>query len=288
MAGLESDLLRSFLAIIDTGSISAGAEKIGRSQSAVSLQVKRLEAIVGKPVFERHGRGVALSPAGEKLEPVARRTVALLDASLAEIRSDDLDGVIRIGIPDDRSRTVLAGIVAAFAKRHPQVELEVQCAAGAGFEQAVAGGQLDLALYEVETAGPHQEVLAQERTFWVASRFHAPDQLDPLPIALFDRACWWRDVALKTLRDSGRNYRIVYSSESVAGVTAAIEAGIAIGLLGEAGIGRDLRILTQPAAFNRMPRSKLVLDSHGSVASSAVAAMSEAIRRAFRSGAPSP
>lgn len=288
MEKLESDLLRTFLAIIDTGSISAGAVKIARSQSAVSLQVKRLESIVGKPVFERHGRGVVLSPSGEKLEPVARRTVSLLDASLADIRSDDLAGTIRIGIPDDRSRKILAGIVAEFAKRHPQVELEVHCAAGAGFEQALADGNLDLALYEVETAGSRHEVLSDERTFWVASRFHSPDLLDPLPIALFDRACWWRDIALQTLRHSGRNYRVVYSSESVGGVAAAIEAGIAIGLLGEAGIGKDFRILTQPDVFNRMPHSKLVLDNPGSAAGPAVQAMSDAIRQAFIKMSPPP
>lgn len=281
MEKLDSDLLRTFLAIVDTGSISAGGSTIGRSQSAVSLQVKRLESIVGKPVFERHGRGIALTPAGEKLEPVARRTVSLLDASLADIRSDDLEGAIRIGVPDDRSRKILAGIVAEFAKRHPLVELQVHCAAGAGFEQQIADGHLDLALYEVETAGPRHEILSDERTFWVASRFHFPDRLDPLPIALFDRACWWRDVALQTLRHSGRDYRIVYSSESVGGVAAAIEAGIAIGLLGETGIGKDFRVLKEPEIFNRMPHSKLVLDHRGSAAGPAVEVMTEAIRQAF-------
>ncbi|MCR9137098.1 MAG: LysR substrate-binding domain-containing protein [Alphaproteobacteria bacterium] len=281
MPKLESELLRTFLAIIDTGSISAGAAKIGRSQSAVSLQVKRLESIIGKPVFERHGRGVVPSPAGEALEPVARHTISLLDASLAQIRSDDLAGTLRIGIPDDRSRTILAGIVAEFSKRHPQVELEVHCAAGAGFAEAVADGRLDLALYEVEAAEPRHEVLSDERTFWVASRFHFPDRLDPLPIALFDRACWWRDVALQTLRRSERNYRIVYSSESVGGVAAAIEAGIAIGLLGEAGIGKEFRILNEPDVFNHMPHSKLVLDQGGLSAGPAGKAMCAAIRQAF-------
>lgn len=281
MSHLDSELLRSFLAIIDAGSISAGAARIGRSQSAVSLQVKRLEAIVGKPVFERHARGVVLSPAGEKLEPVARRTTSMLDASLADIRSDDLAGNIRIGIPDDRSRQVLAGIVAEFANRHPQVALNVHCASGAGFAEAVRKGRLDLALYEVEAAGPGQEVLREESTFWVASRFHSPQHLDPLPVALFDQACWWRDIALRTLRDSGRAYRVVYSSESVLGVAAAIEAGIAVGLLGETGIGKDFHILTEPAIFKQMPRSKLVLHRSEAAAGPAVNAMSEAIRQAF-------
>ncbi|MEQ9199847.1 MAG: LysR substrate-binding domain-containing protein, partial [Rhodospirillales bacterium] len=239
MNKLDSDLLRTFLAIIDSGSMSAGAIRIGRSQSAVSLQMKRLESVLGQPVFDRHGRGVVLSAAGEKLEPTARRTVSLLDMSLADFRSDELAGSIHLGIPDDYSKRVLAGIIAEFAHNHPAVEIKVHCASGAGFPEAVAKGMLDLALFEVEKTLPHQEVLREEKTFWVSSRLHSPDEMNPVPVALFDRDCWWREVALNTLRESKRAYRVVYSSESVAGVAAAIEAGIAVGMLGESGIGKN-------------------------------------------------
>lgn len=281
MQNLDTDLLRTFLAIIDTGSMSAGASKIGRSQSAVSLQVKRLEATLGKPVFMRHGRGVVPSAVGEKLEPVARQTVSLLNASLAEIRSDELAGVIRLGIPDDHSKSVLADIIASFAKKHPLVEINVRCASGAEFADAISNGHLDLVLYEVETAEDHHHVLAEENTFWVTSRLHSAHELSPLPIALFDRDCWWRDVALNTLQRSGLAYRIAYSSESVSGVAAAIRSGVAIGLLGQSSIGRDFRILTKPASFTAMPRSKLVLDRRRNVSGAVVDVMAETIVQAF-------
>lgn len=281
MHNLDSDLLRTFLAIIDTGSMSAGAAKIGRSQSAVSLQVKRLEATLGKPVFTRHGRGVIPSAVGEKLEPVARQTVSLLDASLADIKSDELAGAIRLGVPDDHSKTVLANIIASFAEKHPLVEINVRCASGAEFAGAVADGHLDLALYEVETAEDHHQVLAEEKTFWVTSRLHSAHDLSPIPIALFDRDCWWRDVALNTLRRSGLAYRVAYSSESVSGVAAAIRSGVAIGLLGQSSIDKDFRILTEPPGFAAMPVSKLVLDRRRDTSSAVVGAMAETIVRAF-------
>lgn len=278
MDRLDSDLLRTFLAIIDSGSMSAAAARIGRSQSAVSLQVKRLESILGKAAFERHGRGVVLSVTGESLEPVARQTISLLDTSLAGIKSDALAGTLRLGISDNHSQTVLADIIAEFANRHPMVELNVQIASGAAFAKAISEGALDIALYEVETLKPGLECLRSEKTHWVASRFHSADELDPLPIALFDRDCWWRDVAITTLRNSGQAYRIAYSSESVAGVAAAIKAGIAIGLLGESSIGKELRILSEPAIFQNMPVSNLVLDRRPDLHSPAAAAMANAIR----------
>lgn len=281
MRKLDSDLLRTFLAIADTGSISSGAVKIRRSQSAASLQLKQLESVLETPLFERRARGVVLSAAGEKLEPVARRTVALLDATLAEFKTDDLAGRIRLGIPDDYSQKNLAPLIAEFSKTYPAVEVRVHCASGANFAAAIADGTLDLALYEVANEAAGQPVLRQERTFWVSSRAHTAHEMDPLPIALFDHDCWWRDVALDTLRQINRAYRIVYTSESVAGVAAAIEAGIAIGLMGESSIGKKFRILRTPAAFNDMPVSKLILARNPDSASPPVDAMADTIRRAF-------
>ena len=278
---LETDLLRSFLAVIDAGSISSAAERIGRTQSAVSLQIKRLEEVTQTPVFERHGRGVSLSEAGKRLEPVARQAVRLLDNSLAQIRSDDLSGTLHIGIPDDRGKTKLANMIAHFTRQHPQVDLNVHCASGAGFGEAIRRGNLDMAVYEVETVLPRHHVLREERTRWVASSDHAPQDIDPLPVALFDDACWWRDVALDTLRRSGSSYRVVFSSESVSGITAAVDAGIAVALLGESTIADNHRILESPEFFDQTPTSRLVLDrrtgSHGPV----IDAMSDVIRSTF-------
>ena len=277
---LDSDLLRTFLAIADAGSFTRGAERVFRSQSAVSLQIKRLEDTLGQRVFERHGRGVGLTPTGETLQPLARRVVDLLDSSFAEMRCDGLQGRIRIGIPDEYGKAVLSKIIADFARGHPRVELVVQCALSTGFPAALKKGLLDIAVYEVETPPPGTDVLRQEQMVWAGSRRHVPQDRTPLPVALFDRDCWWRDRALEKLDESGRPYRVVYSSESVAGVAAAIEAGVAVGVLGASHLHDDLVILGASHGLQTMPESKIVLD-HRSGQARLVAAMAEAIRTAF-------
>ncbi len=283
MNRLDSDLLRTFLAILDAGSVTGGAATIHRSQSAASVQIKHLEELLGEPVFKRHGRGVVLSPAGEVLAPVARTVVHTLDTTLAGMKGGGLEGSLRIGIPDDQSKDALADIVAEFAREHPKVELTVHCALSTGFPDALAAGGLDLAVHEVESVKPGMELLREEKMFWVDSRTHHVRMRDPLPVALFDQACWWRDVAHKALQESGRTYRVVYSSESVTGVAAAIEAGIAIGVLGASVLNDELVALSGPDGFGEMPSSKLVLEYGRDADDTLCTAMSKAIKRAFTS-----
>jgi len=278
---LDSDLLRTFLAIAKTGSFSKGAERIFRSQSAVSLQVKRLEGLLGRPLFERHARGVLLTPTGEKLQPLAQRVVDLLDSSIGALRSEALVGSLSLGIPDEFSGAILPDIVARFARDHPQVELAVPCGFSADFPEALANGELDLAVHAVESAPSGSQVLLREKTLWAGARRHAVQELDTLPVALFDRACWWRDRAIEALEARGSAYRIVYSSESVAGVAAAIEAGAAVGLLGESALTRDLQELPRSAGFPDMPESLLVLESRPGAVSPPQQAMADAIADAF-------
>ncbi len=281
MGTLDSDLLRTFLAVVDAGSVTGGAVTALRSQSAVSVQIKKLEGLVGQPVFERHGRGVVLSPAGEALEPAARKIVRELDSTLADVSGSGLEGTLRIGIPDDHSRGTLSRIVAEFSRHHPKVELVVQCALSAGFPRALATGGLDLAVHEVEDLEPGMDLLREYDMLWVASRGHDAQLRDPLPVAVFDRACWWREIALKALRASGRPFRVVYTSESVPGVAAAIRAGIAVGVLNASALTDDLVALGAREGFGPIPSSKLVLQSARNGGGPVSQAMASAIRRAF-------
>ncbi|GAB5470839.1 MAG: LysR family transcriptional regulator [Rhodospirillales bacterium] len=281
MNRLDSDLLRTFLAIADAGSVTGGAARIHRSQSATSSQIKLLEGIVGRPLFERHGRGVVLSSAGEALAPTARQVVAQLDRALADLTLAGLEGKLRIGIADDQSRGTLAKILAAFAREHPRVELTVHCALSAGFSKALASGALDLAVHEVQEVSPAMALLREEPLHWVRHRAFDPLDRDPLPVAIFDRACWWRDLALAALRDMGRPYRIVYSSESVLGIAAAIEAGIAVGLLSASALGKDMVVMSRSEGFRDLPVSKLVLEQGRDAAGPLSQAMTAAILQAF-------
>lgn len=278
---LDSDLLRTFLAVAEAGTMTGGAARIYRSQSAVSVQIKQLEGLLGGPVFKRHGRGVVLSRIGEVLEPTAYQVVQALDAAMAEITGGGLEGSLRLGIPDSYGEKALSRIIADFTRNHPKVDLRVHCALSTEFPSALVTGELDLAVHEVEDIGPGMELLSEEPMHWVTSRVGDLLDREPIPVALFDRACWWRDVALRALDASGRSYRVIYSSESVTGVTAAIEAGIAIGVLNQSALKPDLAVLSEAEGFGEMPRSKLVLEHRKSKDNVVCGAMADAIKRAF-------
>ncbi len=284
MTQLNSDLLRTFLAVAETGSMTEGAARILRSQSATSLQIGKLEGLLGQPVFDRHGRGVELTATGERLLPVAREVTGTLASAMRDLTSDGMLGKLRLGIPDDHSQQMLSRIIGEFAQSHPRVELDVSCALSAGFPAALASGDMDIAVYEVERPESRQEILRDEQTFWMMSRHHDLLQRDLLPVALFERECWWRDAALAALHASSRPFRIVYSSQSVAGVAAAIEAGVAIGLLGESSLTDNLTTLGAAHGFADMPTSTLVLGSRSGPDDAAMQAMKSAIREAFSAG----
>lgn len=281
MDTLNSDLLRTFLAVSKTGSISGAAERISRSQSATSLQIGKLEEILGQPLFQRHGRGVVLTRAGERLVPVATDVTRMLDTALREMTADELSGSLRLGIPDDQSKATLSKIIGSFAQSHPLVELAVTCEQSTGFADMLHSGALDLAIFEVAEKREGQEVLRRERTFWMTSRHHDLMSHDPIPVALFDRDCWWRAEALASLRKNGRAYRVVFSSQSVAGVAAAIESGVAIGLLGETTKSVNMRKLGPEDGFDAMPVSTLVMARGRGADEGTVSAMERAIRETY-------
>lgn len=258
--------------------MTGGAARIGRSQSATSLQIRQLEEVIGKPLFRRHGRGVTLTVAGKKLEPVARQVIQSLDKTLSDLRSDGLRGKLRIGMPDDHSRSELANIVADFAARHPQVELEVHCALGAGFRAALQSGELDIAVHEVPEPDDDNEILREDHLVWLCSRHSDLAASEVLPVAVFDRDCWWRNLALTGLEDAGRRHQVIFTSESAVGVRAAVQAGIAAGLLSASADVEGL--LPLPDIPTRYP-TYLVLQKGRGARGPTCDAMCDAIRRAF-------
>lgn len=256
---LDSELLRTFRAVAAEGSVTAGAKRVLRSQSAVSLQIRRLEEILGRRVFERRGRGIALTAYGETLLPVADRVVGLLDDAVADARAGGLTGTLRLGVPEEVGEPVLAGLVAGFVRAHPRIDLAVRCGLSAGFPEAVASGDLDAAVCDVEASETDWPVLATVPRAWVTASAHHPEKRDPLPVALFDRDCAWRDLAVQALERTGRPYRIVYTSESVAGIVAAVRSGLAVALMGNADMGRWGPGLERVEGLPAVPPSRLVL-----------------------------
>ena len=225
---------------------------------------------------------MALTEQGHSLLPAARNAVIQINR-IGDLFSTPLTGRIRIGIPDDYGISILEKVLASFAARHPGVTVFVQCAFSVGFPEAIRQGELDLAVYAAEPTASIGELLFKEPTVWVASATAKLDPDEPVPLALFDRECWWRDTAIDTLEKAGRSYRVAYSSESVAGVKAAIGAGLAVGALAAGTVGDGMRILEEREGYPPLPSSSLVLLQGKMTDTGATEAMKTAIRAALSS-----
>lgn len=233
---LDSDLLRSFLAVAQAGSVSGAAVQLLRTQSAISVQLQKLEETVGQRLFQRHGRGVTLTAQGEQLLPVARRVVDMLDQAVIGLRGAKPQGTIRLGFPEEYSDTLLPEILARFAQEQHGARIFLRCGSSTEFPSALAKGELDLALHTPEVAAATDMVIHLEAAVWAGSAFHEVENRKPLPVALFDKACWWRERCLNLLEQANIEYEVVCTSESVAGIRAALSAGIAIGVLPQSAV----------------------------------------------------
>src|SRR5690606_37074805 len=211
---LESDLLRIFVAVAQAGNVTHAAERLARTQSAVSMQVRKLEDSVGAVLFERGPRGVSLTPEGKRLLPYARRIVGLVDETTAVMRTAPLDGPVRVGIPEEYNQTVLPNALAAFAEIHPNIEVTVLCGYTAQQLAALEADQLDLAIIFDWCDGISGELLAVDPTVWVASAAHGRHLERPVPVAVYWRSSWCRDFALRSLERHTIPYRIAYTCDT--------------------------------------------------------------------------
>ena len=239
---LETDLLRTFVAISDTGSFTSAAKTVFRTPSAVSMQMKRLEEQLGRPLFEKQGRNVGLTPDGEALLGYSRQMLKLNEEAVSRFRAPPLAGVVRFGAPDDFGTRFLPRILARFASSHPQVDVEVTLAPSLELRAKLGEDQLDLTLVTTE---PHEDgvlsatTVLTEPLVWAGIKGGQAKLMDPLPLALAGRGCCWRASALKSLDRKGMNYRVVYTSENCQGQLAALAADLAIAPL-------PLSLLTAP------------------------------------------
>lgn len=282
---LDSELLRTFVAIADSGSFTVAAERLGRTQSAISMQVKRLEDIAEQPLFTRHARGVSLTGRGEALVTEARRIVLLLERASDAMRNGALAGGVRVGIPEEYGATILPGILARFSQDQPGVQVTVRCESSKHLERALHARELDLAVLVIDAGQAEGEILVHDPMVWVTSSKHLVHEEDPLPVAMFEQDCWVRDRALKVLDRAHRRYRVAYTSRGIAGLQAAASAGLAVTVLGASTVPAGCRVLTAGEGFLELPGSSIVLRESQSTVALAAAAMAAAMRAAFASKA---
>ncbi|MEM7254140.1 MAG: LysR substrate-binding domain-containing protein [Pseudomonadota bacterium] len=272
----NSEHLRTFQVVAEMGNVTEAAATLGRTQSAISLQIRKLESTLGVRLFERQARGVRLTEDGRRLLPVTGKVLDGIE-QIAAMFANPLTGRVRIGLPDDFCETILESALARFASRHRHVEVTARSGCTAGFPDAIKRNELDIAVYSAGPIDPEQAFYS-EPTVWAAGVNFQPDNVHPVPLALFDRACWWRDVPVKALDNANRPWRLAYSSENFVSVKAAISAGLAIGVLAESALEPSMKKLS---GFPPLPPTSLVLLKNEKAAPALVLEMERAIRTAI-------
>jgi DNA-binding transcriptional LysR family regulator len=256
-APLDLDQLLTFVTIADTGSFTRAADGVNRTQSAVSMQMRRLEERIGKALFEKDGRTNRLTEDGEKLLSYARRLIHLNRETLAAFDDRALEGTVRIGTPDDYADRFLPEIMARFSRSNPRVELTVICEPTPGLVDHLKRGHLDLAIVTHNEARGPSEVVRREPLLWVSSANHATHEQDPLPMAFGRPNCVWRRAACDVLDEMGREYRVLFTSFSATVITAAVLSGLAISVLPECALRPGMRVLGEADGFGSLPDCKI-------------------------------
>lgn len=242
---LELDILKTFVAISETGNFTTAAEAVFRTPSAVSMQIKKLEDMLRVPLFRRDARSVSLTHHGEILLSYAKRMIALNNEAVSRFIVPEMNGIVKLGAPDDIGELMLPGILKHLSETWPQLAIDVTIESSANLHRAVEEGRLDLALYNflnAVRADPAEKIMS-ERLVWVGKKHGQAHLKKPLPISVWDNGCSWRTKALEELTKSEIEFRIAYFCGSHMGQTAAIRADIAVAPLAHFLVRDDMVVL---------------------------------------------
>lgn len=256
---LDLDQLRTLVAFADAGSCRGAGHLVHKTPSAVSTHLSKLSAALGRPLLQRQGRRLVLTPDGNELVRHARRMLALHGEALAHFQAPSFGGNLRVGLPDDYIPALMSPLLAALARLVPRAHIEVQCAPSAELRPLVTDGQLDLAILSAETDTQEGQVLRTERVVWTASAHFDPQAADCLPLALFPEGCIFRKWATAQLRQHRREHRIVCTSRSMPAIQAAVRAGFAVSVVAESCVPHDAVLLTPAQGFAELPAVTIIL-----------------------------
>ena len=252
----DLDLLRTLVWVAQTGSFKEAAERVGRTQSAVSLQMNRLEEMIGVAAFERRGRGITLTASGEILVGYARRMLALNDEAMQAVSGTAVQGTVRLGLLQDFAETILPGVLATFSRAHPSVEIDIQVERSIDLIRGIRTRRLDLALlFARESIDLASTRIGSLPMRWVVYPGFLPEE--PLRMVLFAAPCLFRETATSLLRE--KPWKQTFSSSSLAGTWAAVKAGLGISLRTPLGVPDHLETLSRLPGTGRLPMVDIVL-----------------------------
>lgn len=258
-APLDLDQLQSFCAIADCGSFTEAARRVHKTQSAVSMQIKRLEERLKQELFLRDGRSVVLTPEGEMLYARARRMLRINAEIIDLFSDDDLAGTIRFGVPDDYAVRLLPLMLSSFQRTHPKILVDVCCQPSKELLGGMRQGRYDLIVFTQGTSHEYGELFRTERMFWVASHGGQALNAEPLPLALGSPTCCWREDAVGSLNRIGRDYRIAYTSENALAISSAVLSDLAVSVLPESALQPGMRVIDGDADLPRLKDAQIAM-----------------------------
>lgn len=258
-APLDLDQLQSFCAIADCGSFTEAARRVNKTQSAVSMQIKRLEERLGHALLSREGRTVTLTHHGEVLYERARKMLRTNAEILDHFSDGDLAGSIRFGVPDDYAVRLLPVILSSFQRTHPKIVVDVSCMASEHLLEGMRAGRYDLIVFTQGTEQNFGELFRTEKMFWVASHGGRALASEPVAIACGPQYCIWRKDAMDALERTGTDYRIAYTSSNATAISSAVLSDLAIGFLPESALQPGMRVVSDDHGLPPLQDAQMAL-----------------------------
>jgi DNA-binding transcriptional LysR family regulator len=257
---LDLELLRSFVSVVEAGGFTRAGERIHRTQSTVSQQIKRLEDDIGQPLLHRDGKQVTPTEAGERLLSYARRLLSLAEEARDVLARPASEGAVKLGIPEDFAAYRLAKLLASCTRERPGLRLDVRADQSLYLKRDLERGELDLALLKRDAGEKAAIAVWPERVHWVTSRSHPVDiKAKSLPLIGFPGGCLYRARAIHALESAGRAWHMAYTSSSLAGIQAAVAAGMGLSILSDMSIQADHRVLTAKEGFRSIDKTEVAL-----------------------------
>lgn len=272
---VDMRVLRSFISVVETGSVTETARRLGRTQPAITLQMKRLEDLTGKILFKPDSRRPVLTDEGDLVLSYAKSILRLHDELLGRLSSPDIEGHVVLGTPDLYAAYLLPSILALFRKSFPRIQVELRCSLSTPLVSLVQKGEVDIALVTRLPGFTGGQVVRQEQLIWAMGEGHDTHLQEPVPLALLPAGNIYRDHAIEGLERAGRKWRIACVSESVGGLQAAVFAGMAITVLCKSALVHGMRQIGINEYFPPLPKVDLLLYRASGQSTSAASALHE-------------
>ena len=282
---LDISLLRTFVAIVDTGGLTTAGRKVGRTQPAITHQIRRLEDLIGHTLFDDNRRKLSLTHDGEVLLEFARAMLRINDEARNRFSTPDIAGHVTLGTPDLYAPYILPEVLASFSSSHPNVEIQLRCTRSIHLHAALERNEIDIALMTNQPEFRRGELVRREPLVWVAGIGSTPESRKPLPLAVLPQGSVYRHHALEALGAAGQQWSIRSVCDSIAGLRAAVFAGLAVSVFPLCAVGSSLRRLGEEDGLPPLPPVELVMHRKSQGISDAAEQLAQYIIRALGDGA---